>query len=76
MKKNDNDILDVDVDLENNIEEENYLNNQENDENNNFVGNNYMNYNKERYKFIYEEGKKQNNFNNNISINNPFLGIK
>ena len=75
-EENDNDILDVDVDLENNIEEENYLNNQENDENNNFVGNNYMNYNKERYKFIYEEGKKQNNFNNNISINNPFLGIK
>ena len=75
-EENDNDILDVDVDLENNIEEENYLNNQENDENNNFVGNNFMNYNKERYKFIYEEGKKQNNFNNNISINNPFLGIK
>ena len=75
-EENDNDILDVDVDLENNIEEENYLNNQENDENNNFVGNNFMNSNKERYKFIYEEGKKQNNFNNNISINNPFLGIK
>ena len=75
-EENDNDILDVDVDLENNIEEENYLNNQENDENNNFVGNNFINYNKERYKFIYEEGKKQNNFNNNISINNPFLGIK
>ena len=75
-EENDNDILDVDVDLENNIEEENYLNNQENDENNNFVGNNFMNYNKERYKFIYEEGKKQNNFNNNISINNHFLGIK
>ena len=67
-EENDNDILDVDVDLENNIEEENYLNNQENDENNNFVGNNFINYNKERYKFIYEEGKKQNNFNNNISI--------
>ena len=75
-EENDNDILDVDVDLENNIEEENYLNNQENDENHNFVGNNFINYNKERYKFIYEEGKKQNNFNNNISINNPFLGIK
>ena len=75
-EENDNDILDVDVDLENDIEEENYLNNQENDENNNFVGNNFINYNKERYKFIYEEGKKQNNFNNNISINNPFLGIK
>ena len=75
-EENDNDILDVDVDLENNIEEENYLNNLENDENNNFVGNNFINYNKERYKFIYEEGKKQNNFNNNISINNPFLGIK
>ena len=75
-EENDNDILDADVDLENNIEEENYLNNQENDENNNFVGNNFINYNKERYKFIYEEGKKQNNFNNNISINNPFLGIK
>ena len=75
-EENDNDILDVDVDLENNIEEENYLNNQENDKNNNFVGNNFINYNKERYKFIYEEGKKQNNFNNNISINNPFLGIK
>ena len=75
-EENDNDILDVDVDLENNIEEENYLNNQENDENNNFVGNNFINYNKKRYKFIYEEGKKQNNFNNNISINNPFLGIK
>ena len=75
-EENDNDILDVDVDLENNIEEENYLTNQENDENNIFVGNNFINYNKERYKFIYEEGKKQNNFNNNISINNPFLGIK
>ena len=65
-EENDNDILDVDVDLENNIEEENYLNNQENDENNNFVGNNFINYNKERYKFIYEEGKKQNNFNINF----------
>jgi predicted RNA-binding protein len=75
-EENDNDILDVDVYLENNIEEENYLNNQENDENNNFVGNNFMNYNKERYKFIYEDGKRQNDNNNNISINNPFLGIK
>ena len=78
-EENDNDILDVDVDLENNIEEENYLNNQENDENNNFVGNNFINYNKERYKFIYEEGKKQNNFNNNISIieiNNKLIMLK
>ena len=69
--EDDNDMIDADVNLENNIDEENYLNNQ-----NNLVGNNFMNYNKERYKFIYEEGKKQNNFNNNISINNPFLGIK
>ena len=75
-EENDNDIIDVDVDLENNIEEENYLNNQDNDENNKFVGNNFMNYNKERYKFIYEDGKRQNDNNNNISINNPFLGIK
>ena len=75
-EENDNDIIDVDVDLENNIEEENYLNNQDNDENNNFVGNNFMNYNKERYKFIYEDGKRQNDNNNNVSINNPFLGIK
>ena len=64
-------MIDADVNLENNIDEENYLNNQ-----NNLVGNNFMNYNKERYKFIYGEGKGENNFNNNININNPFLKIK
>ena len=69
--EDDNDMIDADVNLENNIDEENYLNNQ-----NNLVGNNFMNYNKERYKFIYGEGKDENNFNNNININNPFLKIK
>ena len=69
--EDDNDMIDEDVNLENNIDEENYLNNQ-----NNLVGNNFMNYNKERYKFIYGEGKGENNFNNNININNPFLKIK
>ena len=69
--EDDNDMIDADVNLENNIDEENYLNNQ-----NNLVGNNFINYNKERYKFIYGEGKGENNFNNNININNPFLKIK
>ena len=72
-EENYNDMLDVDVDLENNIDEENYLNKKKN---NNFIENNFMNYNKERYKFIYEDGKHENNINNKVNINNPFLGIK
>ena len=72
-EENYNDMIDVDVDLENNIDEENYLNKKKN---NNFIENNFMNYNKERYKFIYEDGKHENNINNKVNINNPFLGIK
>ena len=72
-EENDNDMVDVDVDLENNIDEENYLNKPKN---NNFIENNFMNYNKDRYKFIYDDGKRENNINNKVAINNPFLGIK
>ena len=67
-EENEYDMIDVDANLDNNLEEEedNYLNEQNN--NNDFLENDNMNYNKDRYKYIYED-KKQNKYLNDI-INN------
>ena len=59
---NDEDIIDVDINLENNNEEENYLNN-----NNDYIKNNILNVNKDRYKYIYGERMQEKylNYDNN-----------
>ena len=73
---NENDMIDIDANLENNLDEEdNYLNEQNN--NNDFLENDDMNYNKDRYKYIYEDKKRNKYLSNNINnMNKPSFDNK
>ena len=64
-EENENDMNDVDVNLENNLEEDNYLNQQIN--NHEFLGNDDMYLNKERYKYIYEDKNQEKYLNDNFN---------
>ena len=63
-EEKENDKIDFDANLEDDLEEENYLNNNDN---NAFIRNNKVNYNMDRYKYNYGEKKQEKYLNKNIN---------